>query len=210
MAIVDIVCAAVLIAMGIFGIVKGFARQILSLLSSIVALVGAFFLLKYVFDFLWRFDFFRAWVEGLGAKITVNVPFLAPIAEERGVEQGLLISEYIFKAVIFIAIAIVIGIIFKILKKIIKIIVSLPGLNIIDRILGLALGLFWGLAALFVVFFVMSLLSGSIAQVSDFMASAIPEECLTRKYLIANLDLIKEYVIYAFNYVIGLASSVIN
>lgn len=210
MAIVDLVCAAVLIAFAIIGLIKGFARQIVSLLSGIVAIVGAFFLLKFVFDFLMSLGFFSAMVEGLGAKITFELPFLAPIAESRGVSQGLIISEYIFKAIVFILLAVIIGIIFRILKKIVKVIVSLPGLNIIDRILGTALGLVWGFLVIFVVFFVLSTLSSNINQVADFMASAVPENSLVRKYLIDNLDKIKDYIMLVVNYIIGAVSSIVS
>ena len=45
-AIIDIVVAVLLLVFGIYGVVKGFARQILWILSFFFAIIAGFFLLK--------------------------------------------------------------------------------------------------------------------------------------------------------------------
>ena len=63
--VVDIVCGALLLVFGLFGVFKGFARQIFTFVSFFAAIIGAFLLVRLAFDFLYGFDFFRNWLDAM-------------------------------------------------------------------------------------------------------------------------------------------------
>ncbi|MBR1867808.1 MAG: CvpA family protein [Clostridia bacterium] len=203
MAIVDIICAAVLLIFGFIGLFKGFMRQILSLVSGIAALVIAFFVFRSVYNLLYGIGFIQDMINGIGGNINVDWPFLQGIAESAGKTQGVLVAEYGFKIILFILITIVIGLLIKLVKKLLTLIADIPGINVIDRVLGLALGLFWAALILFVVFFVLYLLKDSVGAIDDFLNNFVPESSLTNQWLIQNLENIKGYFIQLFDFVKG-------
>lgn len=55
--VVDIVCGALLLIFGLFGVFKGFARQIFKFASFFAAVIGAFLLVKPAFDFCYALGF---------------------------------------------------------------------------------------------------------------------------------------------------------
>lgn len=206
MAIIDIVVAVLLLVFGIFGLVKGFARQVLSILSFIFAIVVGFFLLKPVYNLLYdKVGFFASWVNSLGESLKgVNLSFLAELAEKAGKTQGALLSEYIFKAAVFILLAVIAGILFKIVKKILECIVSLPVINVIDRILGVALGFFWVLLIVVILLLIATALRDKVPFLDTFMTSQVEKDgCLVNKFIVANLDKIKTYFTEIFNFLKG-------
>ena len=203
MAIVDIVCAAVLLILGLIGLFKGFIRQIMAMVSGIVALILALFTLKYVYEFLYGLDFVKETITAVGGNINVDWAILKGIADSLGKTVGVMLAELGFALILFILLAIVFGLLIKLLKKLLTMIADLPGINIIDRILGFALGLFWAALILFVVFFVLYLVKDSVSAINEFLTNNVPESSYTNKWLIQNLNTIKDYIVQVFEAIKG-------
>lgn len=205
--IVDIACAVVLLTLGIIGLFRGFMKQLLSLVGWLVALIGAFFLFKPVYELLSGFSFYNNMIENIGSGMNIDLAILRPIAEAAGKTQGVLVSEYVCKIVLFLLLTVILALLFKLVKAILIRIVELPGINVIDKLLGAALGLFWAALIIYVVFFVLYLLKDSVGAINDLLTQFVTEDSLTNKLLIANLDNIKEYFMQFFNMIIGAVSS---
>ncbi len=206
-AIIDIVVAVLLLVFGIYGVVKGFARQILWILSFFFAIIAGFFLLKPIYDLLYeKVSFFSSWVDSLGDALgNVNLSFLESTAAAANKTQGALLSEYIFKAALFILISIIAGILFKIVKHILESIVSLPVVNVIDRILGVALGFFWVLLIVTIVMLIVTALRDKASFLDTFLTTQVEKDgCLVNKYIVANLDKIKTYFKEIFDFLKGI------
>lgn len=206
MAVTDIVFIAILAAFALVGLIRGFAKQILGLVGGIVGIVVAFFVLSPVFNFLMGIEFISATVNNIGAGMTIDLPLLRAIAESAGKTQGLLITEYAFKLILFIVIAILCGLILKLVKNLILAIVSLPVINVLDKLLGLALGAVWGALAIIVVFLVLFWLK-DVGPVGGFISTLAPEGSLAEQYLVANLETIRQYLLGILNFVIGKVSA---
>ena len=205
MAVTDIIFIAIIAAFALVGLIRGFAKQILGLISGLVGLVVSFFVLVPIFNFLMGIEFISATVESIGAGINVNIAFLQPIADAAGKTQGALVAEYAFKLILFIVIALVCGLLLKAIKKIILAIVSLPVINAVDKLLGLALGAVWGVLLVGIVFLVLYWLK-DISAVGGLIPTLAPEGSLADKYLVANMETIKQYFTELINFVIGKVS----
>ena len=208
MTVIDIICGAVLIALGLIGLLRGFMRQVLALLGGLVAVIGAFFLFKYVYGFISGLGFYNDMVSSIGSGIQIDLAFLRGIAEAAGKTQGQLIMEYVFEIIIYLLLVLVLGLIFKLIKKLLTAIADLPGINLIDRILGLALGLVWGALILYGLFFVLYLLKDSVGAINDFITNTVTEDSWTYKLLIVNMENIKQYFIQLFDLIKGAVTTV--
>ncbi len=208
MVVTDIIFIAILAAFCLVGVFRGFAKQILGLVSGLVGLVAAFFLLSPVFNFLSGLEFFSALVDKFGASLSIDFAFLAPIAESAGKTQGLLVAEYIVKLVLFIVLAIVLGLVLKLIKKIILAIVALPVINVFDKILGLALGAFWGLLLIFAVFLILGWLK-DVSFAANLIETLAPSGSLAEKFILANVETVNEYLGTVWNFIIGKVSAAI-
>ncbi|MBO4323020.1 MAG: CvpA family protein [Clostridia bacterium] len=206
MAVTDIVFIAILVAFGLVGVFRGFAKQVLGLVSGLVGIIVSFFLLSPIFNWLMGISFFSALVNDIGAGIKVDIAILARIAESAGKTQGVLISEYIFKIALFVILAILFGLLLRLIKKGVLSIVSLPVVSTIDKILGLALGLCWGALAIGVVFLVLYWFK-DIAALGSLITTLAPAGSLTDKYLVANLPTIKQYFVDLLNFIVGKVSA---
>ena len=208
MALVDIIVAVIFLGLGVVGFFRGFARQVLGVLGKLIAIIGAFMLIKPIFGLLMNLDFFAGLVESLGEAMSgINIGFLEPIAEAAGRTQGYIVSEFIFKIVVFIIIAIIVGLLYKLVKAIIIRFVGLPGIRWVDRALGAILGLVWAFILVVGLLFVLHYVGNRVEAVGNFMVEFIPEGCLTDKWIMANLDILKQYVLDFINFVKGIATN---
>ncbi len=194
MAIVDLICAAVLLIFGLIGLFRGFMRQVLSLVSGIAALVIAFFIVRPVYQFLLGIGFIKDMIANIGGSINVNWPILQGFAESAGKTQGLFLTEIGFAVILFILITIVVGLLIKLVKKLLIMIADIPGINIIDKVLGVALGFVWAALIIVAVFIVLSLLRDSVGAIDTFMTDFIPETSLTHNYIMKFAAYIMDYI----------------
>lgn len=138
--VVDIVCGALLLIFGLFGVFKGFARQIFKFASFFAAVIGAFLLVKPTFDFCYALGFGKSWYDAmagafntdgwlgaLGKKIT-------DYAASCGKTSGQFWAGIVMNACLFVALAILLGLAFNILKKIVFPIADMPVIKVFDRI----------------------------------------------------------------------------
>ena len=202
MATADIICILFIIVVTVLGTFMGLARQLMFFVSGIVGAIVALFILSPVFKLLMSLGFFSAMVEGLGAKINPAVGFLSAITQSSGKTAGLLISEYIFKFLVYIILCIALGLLIKILKRIIIKIVSLPGIKTVDRILGTIFAFTMGTLLIIVTFSIIGIFKDS-PSVANFLSNIAPSGSLIDKYIIRNLEIISEYFMRLWNFIIG-------
>ena len=70
--VVDIVCGALLLIFGLFGVFKGFARQIFKFASFFAAVIGAFLLVKPTFDFCYALGFGKSWYDAMAGAFNTD------------------------------------------------------------------------------------------------------------------------------------------
>ena len=140
--ILDIACGAILIIFGLIGLFRGFAKQIYGILSIFIGFVGAFLLLMPVYNILYDL-FLKSVVDSL-AGMLAPLTFLDAYAAEFGKTTASLFAEWIMLAALYIVLFIVITLVWKLFKVFFKI-CDLPVIKVFDRILGLFLGLAFGL-----------------------------------------------------------------
>ncbi|MBQ7373604.1 MAG: CvpA family protein [Clostridia bacterium] len=162
--ILDLVCTAVIIALGVVGLVRGFAKLVLGLFNGLVAVVGAYFLFMPVYNLLYSL-FLGNVVESLGASMA-GITFLDSYAQTVGKTTGVLLAEYIAMFVVYVVLSFAIGLTWKLLKKLICKIFELPVLNIVNKIAGTLLGIFFGFVIVFTVLYVWNLI-GTLSFVSE-------------------------------------------
>lgn len=107
-----------------------------------------------------------------------------------------ILSHYILIAVFFIITWILARIILSLIKKLLVNIVNLPGLNAIDKILGLVLGLIKGILILYALIYVVEILPNSIGNIES-IKNALGESIIG--------GLLKQYnlVSVAFTWLVG-------
>lgn len=203
MATADIICILFLIVVTVMGAFLGLAKQLMFFISGIVGAVVSLFLLSPVFKLLMSFGFFSAIVEGLGAKINPSVEFLSAIAQSSGKTTGLMLSEYIFKFLVFIILCFALGILIKILKRIVLKIVSAPGIKTVDKLLGMLFSFTLGSILIIVTFSIMGAFQNSPA-VANFLTSIAPNGSLVHRIILSNYDLFSGYFVRLWQFVIGL------
>ena len=190
--VVDIVCGALLLIFGLFGVFKGFARQIFKFASFFAAVIGAFLLVKPAFDFCYALGFGKSWYEAmagafntdgwlgaLGQKIT-------DYAASCGKTSGQFWAGIVMNVCLFVAL----------LKKIVFPIADMPVIKVFDRILGLILGLFW--ACLIIVCVILLLdqaIAPNVKAVNDWLVKTKADSPIVGKYLWDYIDKIG-YTIY--------------
>lgn len=207
--VVDIVCGALLLIFGLYGVFKGFARQVFKTVSFFVAVVGAFLLVKPVYDLMYGFQFFKTWVTQLAYVVnswndvpdptffTKLVSFfnLEELAKTHEKTVGLLLSEYVYKAGLFVVLTILVAILLKILKGIVFPIADMPVIVVFDRLLGLALSLFW--ASLIIVaglLLIKNALVPNFAPIAEWAAAELSEDHLVGKLLYPHVNNLGDYL----------------
>lgn len=197
--IVDIAFLVILAIFLIVGLCKGFVKQIFGALSSVIALVAAYFLCAYLVKFLeQQFGLLTKLAEAIGSQIgTTGVAgepaskeaiekavsefglpaFIADYAKAQlGTDTSLkiyqlfgnILGNLVLSAGCFIVLYIVFRLVLVLLCKLLQSVVKAPGLNALDRVLGMLLSLVKGVLVLYVIIFVVDVIpvnEGFIATV---------------------------------------------
>lgn len=187
--IVDIAFLVILAIFLIVGLCKGFVKQIFGALSSVIALVAAYFLCAYLVKFLeQQFGLLTKLAEAIGSQIgTTGVAgetasqeaiekavsefglpaFIADYAKSQiGTDSSLkiyqlfgnILGNLILSAGCFIVLYILLRLVLMLLCKLLQSIVKAPGLNALDRILGMLLSLIKGVLVLYVIIFIVDVI----------------------------------------------------
>ena len=163
--ILDIVCGVILVVFGLIGYFRGFARQIFGLLSGFVALIGAYILLAPVCNLLIDLVFAPMFGEtGILATVTAILEGSA-LTPELLQEQNFkillsVIISYVLIFIVYALLALLVGLVWKGLKSLVHPICDLRGIRVVDKILGVVLGLVWGVLLVVTVLYVLHLASG--------------------------------------------------
>lgn len=197
--IVDIAFLVILAIFLIVGLCKGFVKQIFGALSSVIALVAAYFLCAYLVKFLeQQFGLLTKLAEAIGSQIgTTGVAgepaskeaiekavsefglpaFIADYAKAQlGTDTSLkiyqlfgnILGNLVLSAGCFIVLYIIFRLVLVLLCKLLQSVVKAPGLNALDRVLGMLLSLVKGVLVLYVIIFVVDVIpvnEGFIATV---------------------------------------------
>jgi uncharacterized membrane protein required for colicin V production len=208
--VVDIVCGALLLVFGLFGVFKGFARQIFKFVSFFAAIIGAFLLVRLAFDFLYGFDFFRNWLDAMSKAFDVEGKLgglgtkIVDYAAKYGKKSGELLAEYTMNAILFVVLAIFIGLAFKLLKKIVFPIADMPVINVFDRLLGLALGLVWAAAIIIGLMLLMNYaIAPNVKAVADWWNKTLEGSPVVGKYVWKYIDKIGEWLYGTIQFLAG-------
>ncbi len=169
--VADLIIIAVMLIFAVYGLIRGFLKQIVGFISTIAALVIAYFFCAKLADLIFQntslgatlalrirgligenWDF-EASVSELSAFIaSQNWPTFLSQAVIKAVEQlgtatvnfaevaSNTIARYILIALSFVALSMVAKLVLFILEKILAFIVNHTPIKIVDRILGLILG----------------------------------------------------------------------
>ena len=216
-ATVDIVVFAVLAIALLIGYIRGFMKQILSILGFFVSIVLAFVFCDELADFAFNnFPTITNGVRGmlesmlgsvLGDNLSSEEALLSALAESKIpaflheiIANIVVNSDFTFHIVdvltkwaltviSFITIVIVANIVFFILKKFFKFITQIPIVKVVDKTLGMALS---ALKALFILIIVCTVLS-FFTNLNQYLVPGDGVVCIFNKVmeLIINLPFIK-------------------
>ena len=205
--ILDIICIAITLLFAIIGCSRGFARQVFKLLSGFVAVIGAYFLLRPVYNLL--YDMFLGSLVETVSGLLSSLTFLDTFAATVGKTTAVLLTEYVFMLVLYIALVIVVGLVWKLLKAIVFPICDLKGIKFFDKLLGLVFGAAKGLLIPCALVYLATIATGwsfipeNIAtSITDVINQISANSFLSEKYLLANLDKVEIFFADIWNLII--------
>ena len=175
-----------MVLFGLIGLLRGFAKQLVTLLGWFFSLVTAILLVPVFFKLLFAdggaLASFRQSFEG--AFKFFSVAKLDEMATAYGLASGgAVMARWVIMFGLLVILWIVVAIIFKILKLIVKPL-TYKGQNpvvALDKVLGVILGLAIGAAIVIVIFGVLYLLRDKIVAIDDLLGKIVTEDCLTNK-----------------------------
>ena len=203
MAPIDLVCIGFLVLFGLIGLLRGFAKQMMTLLGWFFSLLTAVILVPVLYKLLCTdggaLESFRTSFEGLFASLTI--PALDEMAVTYDVSSGgTILARWIIMFGLLLLTWIVTAIIFKLVRMIFRpFAYSEGGVKAFDRILGIFLGIVIGAAVFAVVLGILSLLRDTFTGIDDLLTKYLTDESLTVKYLSPIFDKVGEFFKGVFN-----------
>ncbi|MCI6734202.1 MAG: CvpA family protein [Clostridiales bacterium] len=203
MAPIDLVCIGFLVLFGLIGLLRGFAKQMMTLLGWFFSLLTAVILVPVLYKLLFTdggaLESFRTSFEGLFASLTI--PALDEMAVTYDVSSGgTILARWIIMFGLLLLTWIVTAIIFKLVRMIFRpFAYSEGGVKAFDRILGIFLGVVIGAAVFAVVLGILSLLRDTFTGIDDLLTKYLTDESLTVKYLSPIFDKVGEFFKGVFN-----------
>ncbi len=203
MAPIDLVCIGFLVLFGLIGLLRGFAKQMMTLLGWFFSLLTAVILVPVLYKLLFTdggaLESFRTSFEGLFASLTI--PALDEMAVTYDVSSGgTILARWIIMFGLLLLTWIVTAIIFKLVRMIFRpFAYSEGGVKAFDRILGIFLGIVIGAAVFAVVLGILSLLRDTFTGIDDLLTKYLTDESLTVKYLSPIFDKVGEFFKGVFN-----------
>lgn len=203
MAPIDLVCIGFLVLFGLIGLLRGFAKQMMTLLGWFFSLLTAVILVPVLYKLLFTdggaLESFRTSFEGLFASLTI--PALDEMAVTYDVSSGgAILARWIIMFGLLLLTWIVTAIIFKLVRMIFRpFAYSEGGVKAFDRFLGIFLGVVIGAAVFAVVLGILSLLRDTFTGIDDLLTKYLTDESLTVKYLSPIFDKVGEFFKGVFN-----------
>lgn len=203
MAPIDLVCIGFLVLFGLIGLLRGFAKQMMTLLGWFFSLLAAVILVPVLYKLLFTdggaLESFRTSFEGLFASLTI--PALDEMAVTYDVSSGgAILARWIIMFGLLLLTWIVTAIVFKLVRMIFRpFAYSEGGVKAFDRFLGIFLGVVIGAAVFAVVLGILSLLRDTFTGIDDLLTKYLTDESLTAKYLSPIFDKVGEFFKGVFN-----------
>lgn len=176
MAIADIICIAVLALFALVGLIRGFAKQMVTVLGWFFALITALLLVKPTFNLLFVQEgaAFAGVADSFGGILAFcnDIGFINDYAVSLNASWtgGILMARWIILLGIALVLWIVVTIIFKILKLIFNPFAEGDNpIKAVDKILGLVFGAVWGAVLIFFVLLVAYFLKDTVSIVGEYL-----------------------------------------
>lgn len=203
MTLIDFVCIGFLVLFGLIGLIRGFAKQMMTLLCWFFSLLTAAILVPTLYKWLFTnggaLESLRTSFEGLFSSLTISA--LDNMAADYDIANGgAILARWILMLGILLLTWIVVTIIFKLVKMIFKpFAYSEGGVKAFDRVLGIFLGFVIGAAIFAVILGILVLLRDKVTAIDEFLTKNLTDDCLTAKYLMPTMNKIGEFLKGVFN-----------
>lgn len=198
--IVNLVIVALLLLFMIFGIVKGFLKQVLSIAGTVLAFVLAAMFCNTIVDLIKNntgvYTAIYEWLKGIVPNIDPSVietypaflqEIFAPILNEAAAAAETVadtLTRLILSFGVFLVIVLIVKIVVLIVGSILKAIVKAAALGGLDRFLGAIVGLAKGLLFVSALLFITEIL---IIPISEEVAAQIDQSVLAKIILDLNI-----------------------
>lgn len=199
MAPIDFICIGIVVLFGLIGLLRGFAKQLVTLLGWFFSLITAILLVPVFFKLLFAdgaaLASFRQSFEG--AFKFFSVAKLDEMALTYGLANGgAVMARWVIMFGLLVILWIVIAIIFKLLKLIIKPLTYKDQNPVVplDKVLGVILGLAIGAAIVIILIGVLYLLKDKVTAIDDLLGKIIVEDCLTDKIVCPAAEKFDEFL----------------
>lgn len=227
-AIIDIVVLALLLVFLIIGIIKGFSRQIFSLLGPLTALLVAVFTCSKVGTFLTEKipklnELAISWANKIPGISTIGsltpetvsealskseIPALFHGIIIKIVESGKtdiipVVANWIIIAISFVIIFLLALVAFSIVKKIFSALTKISIIGYVDKLLGVAFGIIKGLVIVFIALVVLQLLAPEFSNsLLTITIDGVQIESVTSRALAVILNI--PFVVNIMSSIIGI------
>lgn len=157
---IDIAVLAVIAVFAIIGLCNGFVKTLLSFTGFFLSIIVA--------------AFFTGPVVAILQPTSIYTSITSFFTSNFGFISSLVSSDTVFKAIVFIALVIIASILVQLLKAFASALNNISLINFVDKLLGVALGIIFGVIAVYVIFYILSLLAGVnfLAPVFNSLASS--------------------------------------
>lgn len=188
MAPIDLIFIGIIVLFGLIGLLRGFARQMITFLGGFFSLIAAILLVPLFYKLLFAngaaLASVRETFENLFSSLTITS--LNELAAKCGASGGgAILARWIIMFVLVLLLWIVLTIVFKLLKLVFKPLAYTRsnGARITDKVIGVIFGLAIGAAIVLIALWILYVLKDNIEAVESFANNLIPENCLTGKYV---------------------------
>ncbi len=173
MGIAEFVCIGIIVLFALIGLLRGFAKQIVSFCCWFFALIASILLVEPVFKLVFAAENapLHSVLSSFAGVMAFCDGFLGDMAAARGLASGgTLAANWIIMLGILLILWIVVTIVFKIVKLIFRPFTTVANpIKPVDKILGLLLGAFWGVLHIFMFLTIAYLLKDKVTVVGEYL-----------------------------------------
>lgn len=173
MGIAEFVCIGIIVLFALIGLLRGFAKQIVTLCCWFFALIGAILLVEPVFKLVFAADNapLHNVLSSFAGVMAFCDGFLGDMAAARGLASGgALAANWIIMLGILLILWILVTIVFKIVKLIFRPFTTIANpIKPVDKILGFLFGAVIGALHIFIFLTIAYLLKDKVAVVGEYL-----------------------------------------
>ena len=188
MGIAEFVCIGIIVLFALIGLLRGFAKQIVTLCCWFFALIGAILLVEPVFKLVFAADNapLHNVLSSFAGVMAFCDGFLGDMAAARGLASGgALAANWIIMLGILLILWILVTIVFKIVKLIFRPFTTIANpIKPVDKILGFLFGAVIGALHIFIFLTIAYLLKDKVAVVGEYLLHLPPRVALAERIFI--------------------------